>query len=118
MNQNKQCCQPCKCLPLCSILPAFKTHQVNTSGDLDPLYYSHHIFVDIVDQLYQLPIGMEGQKMILRLVATQSGRALIDVEHLSGNFDQLQLNQPGSMAELQFRCCQWHLADQVNVTCV
>jgi hypothetical protein len=96
-------------------------HMMGGFGDLSVYYYAHHFDVGSVDDLYHLPIpdgsGTEGHVLKLRLNSSGGGRVLIDVDHLSGNMSQVQLNSGGNWAELHYKCCMWHLADHQGATC-
>ena len=112
------CCKSCKEYCLKGVVAGFKRHVAGSGGDLDPSYYAHHFDVGSVDDYYHLPQGQkDGQKLILRLNNSSGGFLRVNVDHLSGNFDQVQSNLTESFAELHYYCCQWHVVDQVGVTC-
>lgn len=107
-------CQ-CECKPINICLPQYKVYPIASFGDLKHEYYSSHFNVDTVDQLYHLPLACEENTMhILRLTSTAGGRVLIDVDHLSGNHNQVQLNMTGAFVKMLYRCCAWHVIDGVS----
>lgn len=111
-------CKKCECVHACSQVSGFKRHMVGGSGELDAHYYAHHFDVGSVDDQYYLPRGeAEEQVLRLRLVSSAGGVLRVDVDHLSGNMDQVQLAVGSDWAELHYKCCQWHLADHQGATC-
>ncbi len=108
----------CNCEKKCECISGLKRHMVGAGGDLDVHYYAHHFDVGSVDDLYHLPLGCsEGQVLKLRLNSSGGGVLKIDVDHLSGNMDQIQIAVGSNWAELHYKCCQWHLADHQGATC-
>lgn len=112
----------CSCCNLCVVIPQFKSYDLIYNGSLYPEYYSSHLNVGNTDNIYQLPNGCLSndsyQIHILRLISTTGGQALINIDHLSGPMNQIQLNMTGSFVKLLYKNCLWNIIDGENFTCV
>jgi len=118
MDESYNCKFECKCEKLCAVLSNLQRHMVGSGGELDPSYFSHHFDVGAVDDQYHLSFGLyAGQVLRLRLTTAGAGNALIDVDHLAGTVNQIQLINGGDWVELHWRNCQWNAVDGVGFAC-